>query len=63
MSDRTTGKKSRTANYITTMTSEPQDYLDEETIKKNYIKLLKEGKSRVHILFDVAAAAKINKHK
>ncbi len=49
MSDRTTGKRSRTANYVTTMTTEPQDQMDEDTIKKNYVKLLKDCKYRVFI--------------
>ena len=47
MSDRTTGKKSRTANYITTMPTEPQEQMDEETMIRNYLKVLQDGKQRV----------------
>lgn len=61
MSDRTTGKKSRTANYITTMTSEPQDQMDEETMTKNYLKLLQDGKKRVFVLLSIALTAKVKK--
>ena len=43
------------------MTSEPQDQMDEETMTKNYLKLLQDGKKRVFVLLSIALTAKVKK--